>query len=265
MDDRFLLIVAGLLPIAVYPLSVACVCLAVAVLAPLRPARRRAFAGVGLCVLLVASCGPVARSLGRSLEWQYPPSADPPHADAIVLLGGFTMPARPPRQRIELDQDGNRLLGALALYRAGKAPMLYVAGGRLDVFETLGPEAPDIAALLGELGVPKDALVLETSSRNTYENAAEAKRMLGPRGVRRILLVTSALHMPRAAGLFRHQGFDVIPYATDFHVVELGQDESGGAWSLLDFVPRATSLAYTTRILREWLGIAVYRARGLID
>jgi len=264
VDDRLLLVLSGLLPIAVYPLSVACACLAVAVLAPLRPARRRALAGAGLCVLLIASSGPVARGLGRSLEWQYPPPADPPAADAIVLLGGFTMPARPPRQRVELDQDANRLLGAAALYRSGKAPTVYIAGGRLDLFEAFGPEAPDIASLLNELGVPDSAIVLEQSSRNTYENAVEARRILEPRGVRRILLVTSALHMPRAAGLFRHQGFEVIPYATDFHVVELSDDAGGSAWSLLDLVPRASSLAYTTRILREWLGIAVYRARGLM-
>lgn len=264
MDERLLLFVSSLLPIVVYPLSIACVCFGIAVLAPMRASRRRVLVATGLAVLLLASCGPVARHLGRTLEWQYPPPADPPAAEAIVLLGGFTVPARPPRTRIELDQGANRILGALALYRSGKAPLIYVAGGRLDLFETLGPEAPDIAVLLREFGVPDDALVLEQASRNTYENAVEARRILGPRGIRRILLVTSALHMPRAAGLFRHQGFDVIPYATDFRVVELSKDADRGAWSALDFLPRASSLAYTTRIVREWLGIAVYRARGLM-
>ncbi|MCC6642434.1 MAG: YdcF family protein [Deltaproteobacteria bacterium] len=265
MDERFFLALSSVLPVVLYPLSVVCACLVLAILAPLRAGSRRVLTAAALCLLLVASCGPIARDLGRSLEWQHPAPAEPPAADAIVLLGGFTLPIRPPRLRIELDQDANRLLGALALYRSGKAPLLYVAGGRLDLFETLGPEAPDIAALLRELGVPETAMLLETSSRNTYENAVEAKRILGSRGVRRILLVTSALHMPRAVGLFRHQGFDVVPYPTDFHVVEIPEASGGSAWSVIDLVPRASSLAYTTRVLREWIGIAVYRFRGLMD
>jgi uncharacterized SAM-binding protein YcdF (DUF218 family) len=93
--------------------------------------------------------------------------------------------------------------------------------------------------------------------------------MLEPLGVKRILLVTSALHMPRAVGLFRHQGFDVIAAPADFRAV--AWSERSGLFAedpryfLLQAIPEAETLAYTTSALREWIGIAVYRTRGLME
>ena len=57
---------------------------------------------------------------------------------------------------------------------------------------------------------------METGSINTRENALDSYGLLAPRGIRRIILVTSALHMPRAAVAFRKAGFDVIPAPADF-------------------------------------------------
>jgi uncharacterized SAM-binding protein YcdF (DUF218 family) len=270
MDAQDLsLALSKIVPFLLYPLSVVCLCLGIGVLAPLRPGRRRALAGAALALLLVASCGSVARELGRSLEWQNLPPPQLPHADAIVVLGGMLRPIVYPRTHPELDDSGDRVLHAARLYRAGLAPRIHIAGGRLDFTRTLGAEAPEIAAILGELGVPPEALLLDENSRNTYENAVEARRLLAPLGVARILLVTSAMHMPRAAGLFRHQGFEVVPAPTDFHVVAYEPSRGGLADSLwlaiLAAMPRADALEATTGALREWLGIAFYRFRGLLD
>src|SRR2546430_728459 len=75
-----------------------------------------------------------------------------------------------------------------------------------------------VALILLRRGRRRAALALETRSRNTYENAAESATIACARGLRRLLLVTSASHMPRAAALFRRQagrcGLSILPAPT---------------------------------------------------
>ena len=151
----------------------------------------------------------VAVSLVHSLESQYSGAADPASAPAVVVLGGGTLPATPPRTAVELGGAGDRLLEAARLYRAGKAPRIVVSGGRIGWSRTHSPESTDMAEVLEFLGVPRAAILQEPRSRNTYENAIETRRLLAAEGIDRVLLVTSALHMPRAVALFRGAGFDV--------------------------------------------------------
>jgi len=124
-----------------------------------------------------------------------------------------------------------------------------------------------MAEVLELLGVPASAILQESRSRNTYENAVEARRLLEPAGANRILLVTSALHMPRAVASFRHQGFEVIPAPTDFWIVtEEAQTRAGRLFRLATSVlPDAETLAYTTRALHEYFGIAMYKLEGRIE
>ena len=140
----------------------------------------------------------------------------------IVVLGGGTLSAQYPRQTVEVDQAGDRLIYAAQLYHQGKAEHLLLSGGRIDWISSGAPPAEDMAALLEMLGVPPQALWLESESRNTYENARNARLFLEPLGIRRILLVTSASHMPRSVALFEKQGFEVIPAPADFSVTQAG-------------------------------------------
>ena len=264
--DGGLVVASKILVVAAKPLTVVCVLLGLALVPRLvRAGASRLLAGAALAVLLVSSCGPVSRSLGRGLEWRYPTLAPGARAPAIVLLGGGTLPVVPPRQRVEVSDAGDRLLYAAALFREQRAPLIVIAGGRLDASGELGPEADGIASLLGDLGVPPAAILSESVSRNTEENAIEVKRLLDPLGISRILLVTSALHMPRAVALFRAQGFDVVPAPTDFAVVERHWPKSVAGWlweAFFDLAPDATSLAYTDQVIHERLGLAVAMLRG---
>jgi uncharacterized SAM-binding protein YcdF (DUF218 family) len=113
-----------------------------------------------------------------------------------------------------------------------------------------------MARLLEEWNTPSTAIQIEGGSINTHENATMSYRMLAPRGIRRILLVTSAMHMPRAAGAFRKAGFEVIAVPADF---QTGWDE---AILLEKWLPSAKSLVDSDAALYEWLGIAIYRLRG---
>ena len=162
--------------------------------------------------------------LVSSLEWRYLPQGDLPTADAIVLLGGGTRPQLPPRPMSEMNEAGDRMVYAARLYHEGKAPIIVPSGGFIELFGSTVPETEAMAQLLTELGVPDDAILRESKSRNTHENAVEVWALLEPLGIRRILLVTSAMHMPRSVAIFERQGFEVIPAPTDFLVT---QEEPG--------------------------------------
>jgi uncharacterized SAM-binding protein YcdF (DUF218 family) len=113
-----------------------------------------------------------------------------------------------------------------------------------------------VVFVLTELGVPSSAVVIETNSRNTHENAVFTKPILAAHGWKSALLVTSAMHMPRALGVFAKVGIAVTPSSTDAHGRGLA------ATSLLDFVPNASALALATDAIKEYLGLTAYRIRG---
>ena len=94
---------------------------------------------------------------------------------------------------------------------AGKAPLIIVSGGNVFLQEGIRPESAYTADLLQEWGIPQSAIIFEGNSRNTRENAVETSRLLKNRQLNRVLLVTSAFHMPRALATFRAVGIDAIP------------------------------------------------------
>jgi uncharacterized SAM-binding protein YcdF (DUF218 family) len=106
-------------------------------------------------------------------------------------------------------------------------------------------------ALLVQWGVPADRIVIEPASRNTEQNARYAAKLLRARGASRVLLVTSALHMPRAVQHFERQGLVVIAATTD---VEVDRTELG-----LGGGPSAAALAASGRAFKEWVGILALR------
>ena len=130
---------------------------------------------------------------------------------------------------------------------------------------TLYPEANTMADLLANMGVPRDALILETRSRNTYENAVEVKQMLTALDAARVGLVTSAMHMPRSVAIFAKQGIDVVPLPTDYRVTYADWNyytQANLAVQFYNLAPTAGNLDKLSDALKEYLGIAVYWLRG---
>jgi uncharacterized SAM-binding protein YcdF (DUF218 family) len=150
-----------------------------------------------LSYLIGASNGWVSSWLVRSLEAQIPPTVVPT-AEAIVVLGGATKPALPPRPGVDLSEQGDRIFYAAQLYKQQKAPLIIVSGGRLDWTRRGTPESADMANILSQIGVPASVIIQEPDSLNTYENAVNVRKILNSRDIRQILLVTSAMHMPRS-------------------------------------------------------------------
>jgi uncharacterized SAM-binding protein YcdF (DUF218 family) len=108
--------------------------------------------------------------------------------------------------------------------------------------------------MLDSFGIPRQRVLLEDRSRNTYENALFTRELVKPKPGQRWLLVTSAWHMPRAVGCFRRVGFPVEAYPVDWHTWprlhwSLSRSFGGG-------------LAGLDTAVHEWLGLLAYRVTG---
>ncbi len=254
-----------LLPLLIYPLGLASLLIFLGLFLARQPRAQRAVLLTALLLLWASSNRWTSLYLTRTLEWRYLPAPDIPQAEVIVVLGGGTESAEFPRSGVELNSAGDRVLHAAWLYQQGKAQHLLLSGGRIEWRQGSSTPAEDMALLLRNIGIPQEALWLETTSRNTYENALYCRQILQAKGVHRIILVTSALHMPRAVALFEHQGLEVIPAPTDFKVTQENWQalrEASLPVQLLNLLPSADNLASVTNALKEYLGIWTYSLRG---
>lgn len=211
-----------------------------------------------IVVLWAASMPAVAKFAALGWESAFPPAptAERPQADAIVVLGGVLAPPAPPRITADYGDTVDRVFEAARLYKAGKAPVIVVTGGNLPWHPTPAPEAEYVAGLLTDLGVPRDALVLDGASTTTRENAVNTKAIFDARGWKTALLVTSGFHMRRAVATFAAIGIDATAVTADV-------DGTRPVYAtVLDILPSVQALATTTLIVREAVGLAYYRLRG---
>jgi uncharacterized SAM-binding protein YcdF (DUF218 family) len=254
------------LPLFVYPLGLASLLLFFTLLFWKKRKTALFFVLVAFFLLLLGGNRYVAFSIAKSLEWQYLPTENLKQADAIVVLGGATESALYPRPEVELNAAADRLFHGAALYHEGLAPNVLLSGGDID-FLTLSTTSPadDMASVMEMLGVPQSALWLQGNSQNTYEDALYSCQMLKDKGANTVILVTSAMHMPRSVAVFEKQGCDVIPSPADFTVTE-------AAWTnlwhsdlqefMINLVPSYSNLSLTTKSLKEYIGWYTYKLKG---
>jgi len=204
-----------------------------------------------IALLLVLSTGAGSRLLVAPLENRSLPVPNPKMVDAkaMVILGGGRSFAAP--EDGNRDQPGTQTLARLRhgarLYRMTGLPVL-VSGGAPD--RGGESEAAVMArALREDFHIP--VRWLEDTSENTAQNAAHAATMLREAGIDRALLVTDAIHMPRAMQIFSKTGLTVMPAATEFR--------SRKPLSVADFIPSAGGLQTSHYALHEWIGMVWYR------
>lgn len=231
---------------------------------PPSPRRRRWLRGsltLGLLILLMSSLPLASHAVMSLLESRYPPepSVDG-RFDAIVILGGGIQQRGTLRPADELsDESRRRTVCGVDLYQQGAAPTVLVTGGGTRIFGRGPREAPAMKEWAVRLGVPAEAIVVEDRARTTYENATGAVRVLGKTGS--IVLVTNAAHLPRAAALFRKQGFDVLPYPCGYQA----RHRLAEVWTeatLLDLLPTSRALERMTEAVEEIAGLLLYRLAG---
>jgi uncharacterized SAM-binding protein YcdF (DUF218 family) len=197
-----------------------------------------------------------------TLERRYPPvdTAFCAQADAVVVLGGILRDPSSTIAPFEWSDCANRFEKGVDLLNAGKARYLVFTGAKF----TDSPAVPSEGELLRQValrrGVPDTSIVVTERVINTATEAQAVRNLARQRGWRRILLVTSAYHMPRAMLLFRPSAVEVLPVPADFHVAG---SESWTQFSLSRFLPQGYGFFWSDVAAREYLGICFYRLRGL--
>jgi uncharacterized SAM-binding protein YcdF (DUF218 family) len=219
---------------------------------------------LALTILFLTSNAWTTNWLAQSLEWQNIPQTELPTVDAIAILGGGTRSATYPRPDVDLTDAGDRVWYGANLYRAGKAPKIIVSGGRIDWKGSGSPESEDLTNSLVRMGVPPADIIPDANSFNTHDNAVNIQKILTARGFKRILLVTSALHMPRSLAIFRKLGIEAIAAPTDYRIsqTEIDQPNRQIESTILSFIPDEDYFSLTTQVIREYIGILVYKLRG---
>jgi uncharacterized SAM-binding protein YcdF (DUF218 family) len=211
----------------------------------------RVMVAVAIGVLWAATTPAISFLLIDSLQWKK--AANPAElaqsgAEAIVVLGGGRSLNTPDYGDTVGTWSLLRLRYAAWLQKEIKLPIAVTAGAP----NGLGaPEAPLMKQVLeDEFGAK--VIWTEQTSRNTHENARFTRNLLERYGIRKVVLVTHALHMRRALSEFRNAGFDVIPAPTDFIMPRYGLD----AW-----MPGARTLYQSSLALHELVGGWWYRLR----
>lgn len=212
--------------------------------------------------LLIVLTNPLVATLFLgTLEAWHPPTQTLQRFDAIVVLGGGVQVQGTLHPRAVLTETSQyRTSCGAELYKQGRSSILVVSGGRARI-DGHGPTvASAMKVWATQLGVPADAIVEESRSRTTYENAIESIRIL--RGTASIALVTTAYHMPRAVGLFTKQGFQVTPEPCGFQYRNRPSNGRAIHLDLTDFFPSVEAFDHSTRAIVEILGIIAYWAIG---
>lgn len=213
-----------------------------------------AFLGLVAFGLLSLAASPlVATSLLELLERGQTPLAASlePRPEAIVVLGAGFNAQKSPRPELN-DAARARLMEGVRLARIYPGARLVLSGG--------GTQLPRVtqAELMGawarHLGVPAERIVVESRSATTRGNAVETAGLARREGWTRLVLVTSAAHMPRSLAAFRAVGLEPVPAPCDFR--DLGPLSPG--WLL----PDPGALRDTAGAIHEIVGRAWYRIRG---
>ena len=222
----------------------------------------------GWLVIAVPAMPVVSNALLRQLENQaatLTPKAIP-QADAVLVLGGGIRPAPIKGLGVEVNEAGDRLLCGVRLWKQGTAPVLITSGARVN-FQPNDPIAPEAVLsqqLAEELGVPTSAVLLNDQARTTAEEAQRINELTAEQGWKQLILVSSAFHMPRALASFRRQSdLKIIPVACDYRLDPQSKDQPF-SWQelMIDLIPSSGSLNQTTQVLKEHLGLLVYKMRG---
>jgi len=220
----------------------------------------RTLVALSLLLLWMLSIEPVRDALLSPLEnkyhaFQVESMVTAPEENTVIVLLGGGISAKAP------EYGGRDALSRYALkrtvYGADLAQQtglhIYTTGGAV-LSATTEPEGVLMQRMLMRLGLPASAIHVETQANNTWENAANLHKALKSAGVKNIVLVTTAWHMPRAVWSFERQGFEVIAAPCDYVVRREPYD-------VRSWLPRWDVMADSADGLHEYLGLMWYRLR----
>jgi uncharacterized SAM-binding protein YcdF (DUF218 family) len=233
-------------------------CAAWLVIRPRSGAARRTTVCVA-CAYAFASIYLVPAMVARLLTGGYHEftAADVPTGSvAIVVLaaGADTVDGWDGPIGIVTEVTASRTIEAARVFRLLPRAVVVASGGVPPGVDEQIPEAVVMRTFLVQLGVPDSSIVTESTSRDTHDQAVLVAPILRARGVQRVVLVTSDIHMPRSLGAFRAAGVTAVP--------AIALDPGVGASFSAKLIPSGPGLDLTARVVHEIVGLPYYRVRG---
>lgn len=219
----------------------------------------RRLIGLALLGYVAVAMLPVGQWALGKLEDRFPASAhsSEPVAGIVVLGGSIDTVLTRERGQVSVSSSVERLIEFIRLARVHPQAKLVFSGGNGRVFDVKPSEAEVAQAFFRDVGFDDARVHYEDRSRNTAESARLSYEQFTPKADERWLLVTSARHMPRAMGLFRHAGWPVVAHPVDYQLRPNAPTNWWPRWpGRIDYADVA---AY------EWGGLIVARLRGRID
>ena len=255
-----------LLPLFVYPLGLACTLIILGLIFWKKAKASRLFIILSLFVLFFCGNRYVVNIFAKTLEWKYPTLENTSDADAIVVLGGGTEPFISPRPMVEVNAAGDRVIYAAKLSTVNPQAKIIVSGGDIDFMDQSDSDpASDMAELLKLMDIPENSIIIQNQSQNTYEDALFSCQIIKDAGYKKVLLVTSAFHMPRSILLFEKQGCQVNAAPTDYTITHASWEmlwHPSPEEFFLNLVPSYSNLSMFTKTMKEYLGMFTYRLKG---
>ena len=177
--------------------------------------------------------------------------------EAGIVLGGFVS-YNIKKDEAYFNPASDRFIETALLYKRGNIGRIIIAAGNGYVVKHDFQEASFIKDRLVELGIPQVDIFTDGLSRNTYENAVNSKKICdslhlkGP-----LLLISSAMHLPRAENLFIKQKLDIRSYPCDF----MTRGIANNFWE--DYlVPSSLTLNNWDIFIKELFGLVIYKIIG---
>ena len=240
-----------LLPYLVYPITIITFLLLWAAIS-----RKRLPVILALVLLIITSSPIVSHQMVAYIDGQERKKIveDMDVADSIVVLSGMIVPIKT-KQGIAYEWgDPDRFFGGIELIKAGKAKNIIFTGGILPWQKKIQPEGQILAKFAEDFGIPSSQIIVTDDVENTRDEAKAVREILTKNNTNKVILVTSAFHMPRASKLFLKEGIEVQTYPVDFKV---------GISNItpMDFLPSADAFSGFQFSLRELIGRAYYRFR----
>ena len=240
-----------LLPYLVYPITIITFLLIWAAIS-----RKRLPVILALVLLIITSSPIVSHQMVAYIDGQERKKIveDMDVADSIVVLSGMIVPIKT-KQGIAYEWgDPDRFFGGIELIKAGKAKNIIFTGGILPWQKKIQPEGQILAKFAEDFGIPSSQIIVTDDVENTRDEAKAVREILTKNNTNKVILVTSAFHMPRASKLFLKEGIEVQTYPVDF---------KAGISNItpMDFLPSADAFSGFQFSLRELIGRAYYRFR----